>query len=165
MICRCLYGNRWLQGIEMYFGNTKTIAVIGAGAGGLAAAVTAGKKECVATEYAHAAGEKVHAAAGEAHAAGEDAHIIVYEATDKAGRSILASGNGRCNFSNSHILPDDYSNPEYVASVLANLGAATSAVASPPTATAPNPVVSFFEAHGMLDEDMAATRPRPLATQ
>ena len=58
-------------------GEAKTIAIIGGGASGLAAAV--------------AAGEAVRDAEGAAR-------VVVYEAFDRVGRSILATGNGRCNF-------------------------------------------------------------------
>ena len=52
------------------------IAVIGAGASGLAAAVAAA--EC-------------------------GADVTVFEASPRAGRPILATGNGRCNLTNTHI--------------------------------------------------------------
>ncbi|WP_302962887.1 NAD(P)/FAD-dependent oxidoreductase [uncultured Adlercreutzia sp.] len=81
----------------------KTIAIIGGGAAGLAAAV--------------AAAETVRdAGAG----AGSDAEVrvTVYEASDRVGRSILATGNGRCNFSNAVIDASRYRNAAFVEETL-----------------------------------------------
>lgn len=55
---------------------SKTIAVIGAGAAGMTAAI-----------YAARAG----------------AQVTVYERNDRVGKKILATGNGKCNFSNEHM--------------------------------------------------------------
>ncbi len=74
------------------------IAVVGGGAAGLAAAI----------------------AAAEACArAGRPARVAVYEADERVGRSILATGNGRCNFSNAHPDPALYHNAAHVAAALA----------------------------------------------
>ena len=63
------------------------ILVIGGGAGGLAAA----------------------AAAGEA-----GADVTILERSDRVGKKILRTGNGRCNLSNLHISPEAYNRPEFV---------------------------------------------------
>lgn len=60
---------------------SNTIAIIGAGAAGLMAAITAAK-----------AGSKVH----------------LYEQNNKPAKKILASGNGRCNISNTQVSSSDY---------------------------------------------------------
>ena len=73
-------------------GEAKTIAIIGGGASGLAAAV--------------AAGEALRDSEGDAGAV----RVVVYEASDRVGRSILATGNGRCNFSNARPDEGDYRN-------------------------------------------------------
>ncbi len=74
------------------------IAIVGGGAAGLAAAI----------------------AAAEACArAGCPARVAVYEADERVGRSILATGNGRCNFSNAHPDPALYHNAAHVAAALA----------------------------------------------
>ncbi len=67
----------------------KRIAIIGGGAAGLAAAV--------------AAAEAGHV------------QVVVFESADRVGKSILASGNGRCNFSNTHVAADLYHNAGFVA--------------------------------------------------
>ena len=61
----------------------KKIIVIGGGASGLTAAITA--KET---------------------APGAD--VIILEHCDRPGRKILATGNGRCNLSNRNISPENY---------------------------------------------------------
>lgn len=70
------------------------IAVVGGGAAGLVAAIVAAR-------------------AG--------AHVTVFEAKDRVGSSILATGNGRCNISNSGVSPRHYNNPDFVARAFACL--------------------------------------------
>ncbi len=60
----------------------KRVAIIGGGAAGLMAAITA-------------------AAFG--------ARVEVFEQNSRVGKKILASGNGRCNISNTHLSQNDYS--------------------------------------------------------
>ena len=75
-----------------------TIAIIGGGAAGLMAAVQAARAFSKA---------------------GESASVVVYEADDeRVGRSILATGNGRCNISNAHIQASAYHNGEFVSRAL-----------------------------------------------
>ena len=52
-------------------------------------------------------------------AAGID--VVVFERDDRVGRSILATGNGRCNFSNAHPYSDAYHNSSFVEMVFRNL--------------------------------------------
>jgi len=68
---------------------SKTVAIIGAGASGLVAAITAAR-----------AGAKVK----------------VYEKNNKIGKKILATGNGRCNITNQTITKGNYhgDNPSFV---------------------------------------------------
>lgn len=74
---------------------SNTIAIIGAGAAGLMAAITASK-----------AGSKVH----------------LYEQNNKPAKKILASGNGRCNISNTQVSSYDYfgQRPEFSSFALNN---------------------------------------------
>lgn len=57
------------------------IGIIGAGASGLMAAITA---------------------------AGQGADVTLIEKNDREGKKILATGNGKCNFTNRHITENDY---------------------------------------------------------
>ena len=70
------------------------VIIIGAGAAGLMCAIEASKR-----------GRKV----------------LVFEAAEKAGKKILISGGGRCNFTNLHIDPATYlsKNPHFCKSALA----------------------------------------------
>lgn len=76
------------------------IVVIGGGAAGLVASICAAWK-C----------QSLHL----------PAHIALFEAQDRVGRSILATGNGRCNFSNAHISSDVYWNASFVQEVFSAL--------------------------------------------
>lgn len=120
----------------------RRIAVIGGGAAGLAAAIAVGE-EC--------------------RRVGVAAEVVLFEADERVGRSILATGNGRCNFSNAHIAPAVYWNAEFVAEAfdaLAGAGGVTPraddaggesvaeyALANASRAT---PVHDFFAAHGLV---------------
>ena len=71
----------------------KIVAIIGGGASGLMAAIVAAKK-------------------------GHDVHL--FEKNAQVGKKILASGNGRCNISNTHLHVNNYygHNPSFAASTL-----------------------------------------------
>ncbi len=89
----------------------KKLAIIGGGAAGLAAAIAAADELRAGTAMP---GAKV------------DSHgveIVVYEADERVGRSILATGNGRCNFSNAQVDASLYRNAEFVAAAFGALDA------------------------------------------
>ena len=73
------------------------LAIIGAGASGLAAAITAAR-----------AGERV----------------LLLERMPRAGKKILVTGNGRCNLSNTHAAAHDYHNKHFATPSLQAFGAA-----------------------------------------
>ncbi|GDY25292.1 HI0933 family flavoprotein YhiN [Agarivorans sp. Toyoura001] len=70
------------------------VIIIGAGAAGLMCAATAGYR---------------------------GRSVLVIDNAKKAGRKILISGGGRCNFTNQHVAPDNFlcENPHFVKSALA----------------------------------------------
>ena len=72
--------------------------VVGAGAAGLMCAITAGRR---------------------------GRRVLVLDHADKAGKKILISGGGRCNFTNLHCAPDRFlsGNPHFCKSALARFGA------------------------------------------
>lgn len=119
------------------------IVIIGGGASGLAAALAA-------CEQAHRAG---HATP----------RILILEATDKVGRPILRSGNGRCNFSNARIQPEAYNDPDGVGRILEHLAQAAARAGLPEEA--PNPVVGFFERFGLIWREESEGRLYPLANK
>ena len=77
--------------------HAESVAVIGGGASGLVAAITAASAGCAVT---------------------------LFEQSDRVGRKILASGNGRCNITNTAPEPSDYfgSDPDFVAPALSAFG-------------------------------------------
>lgn len=93
----------------------KKIAIIGGGAAGLAAAVFAGRVVCAMKASASARASDNETDDLEDRAI----RITIYEVSDRIGRPILASGNGRCNFSNAHIDPAEYRNGDFAAEALA----------------------------------------------
>lgn len=90
------------------------VGIIGGGASGMMAAVTA-------------------ASCG--------AKVTILEHTDRIGRKILSTGNGKCNFTNLRISEDDYygNHPSFVASALSAFG--------------PEDMVRFLEDHGILTQE------------
>ena len=79
----------------------KRIAIIGGGAAGLAAAIAAGDR---------------------ARELGVSVEVAIYERDDRVGRSILATGNGRCNFSNLELEIGEYRNADFVKRVFESAG-------------------------------------------
>lgn len=69
----------------------RRVAVIGGGAGGLCAAIAAGR-------------------------AGAD--VLLFEQANRVGKKLLKTGNGRCNLSNRNVSPAHYNHPDFVADVL-----------------------------------------------
>lgn len=74
-------GKRKVSGMDRKENAVKKVAVIGGGAAGMMAAITAGR--CGAL-------------------------VTVYERNDRVGKKILATGNGKCNFSNRNLGREDY---------------------------------------------------------
>lgn len=68
------------------------VVIIGGGAAGLTAAIVAAR---------------------------DDADVTILEGGARVGRKVLASGNGRCNLSNSAVSPRGYNHPEFVEPMLA----------------------------------------------
>ena len=75
----------------------KRVAVVGGGASGLAAAISA------------------------AHAGAE---VELFERDARVGKPVLKTGNGRCNLTNMHVAPRDYNAPDFVAPLLERWDAA-----------------------------------------
>lgn len=71
------------------------VAIIGGGPAGLVAAISAGRL---------------------------GANVTVFEASDRIGKKILATGNGRCNMSNSGLNPEAYKHPDFVRPVFDRFG-------------------------------------------
>ena len=137
-----------------YNGAMETLAIIGGGASGLAAAVAA------------AAHLRVHALRGPDRFA-LPMNIVVYERDDRVGRSILATGNGRCNFSNASIDPGLYYNGEFVAEVFAALEerAAHSGALQPGDLPHADAVHALFVVLGLVWREEGGGRQYPRANK
>lgn len=133
----------------------KRIVIIGGGAAGLAAAVSAG-------EYIRSNAL--------------DVEVALFEQDERVGRSILATGNGRCNISNSRAGVDAASafyNGEFVARVLAHLqgrieGAGDAGAGAFDRFGAPDqadPVFRFFSDRGLAFREESGGRLYPAANK
>ena len=65
---------------------TRTIAVIGGGASGMMAAITAAR---------------------------QGAAVTIYESKERLGKKLLATGNGKCNYTNLHRTDKTGSQPDF----------------------------------------------------
>ncbi len=132
----------------------RTIVIVGAGAAGMAAAIAA------------------------AEAGGPGVRVVLCEATDRVGRTVLATGNGRCNFSNARLawdatagapcgcdLDSRYRNGEFVGRVLAAAEAAFPPRDALPFAEVGCAVTRFFADHGLLWREEGEGRLYPLANK
>ena len=110
----------------------KTIAIIGGGAAGLAAAITAAS---VLQRTGHAA------------------RILLVERLDRVGKKILATGNGRCNLTNTCLSPSDHhsSQPDAVKTVLSQYP--------------PKKIMDFFAEIGLLCKVQADGKTYPYSFQ
>lgn len=169
LAARCGAGER---GPWRIMSRMETIAIIGGGAAGLAAAIAA------ARAVAPLGGAT-------------DTEVVVFESDERVGRSILATGNGRCNFSNAQVDAGEYRNAPFVAKTLdalaahADPGASASRAASVaseaastageasrsaanPAAGSPrasDPVHAFFADLGLMWREEGEGRLYPLANK
>ena len=106
------------------------IAIIGGGASGLCCAVTVAER---------------------ALKQGIKADVTVYEAKDRVGKKILATGNGRCNMLNCFARAEDYSSPSFVRDILSRY--------------TPEYTRRFFEDMGLYTREDEEGRVYPLSNQ
>lgn len=100
--------------------------------------------------------------------AGAQAHVALFEADDeRVGRSILATGNGRCNISNAHIDPSVYRNADFVAAALVALQRAYASECGKTIAqtAAANPVLERFAELGLCVREESEGRLYPQANK
>ena len=132
-----------------YHGGMKKLMIRGGGAAGLAAAVAA-------ADALRARGVRVGADAG---ADGVD--VAVCEADERVGRSILATGNGRCNFSNAQVDAAAYRNAAFVGAALDELRRAGGLRGG----DGADPVHAFFADLGLVWREEGEGRLYPLANK
>ena len=125
----------------------ETIAIIGGGASGLMAAVEASLA---------------------LRQAGAVAHVALFEADpERVGRSILATGNGRCNISNACISADAYRNRAFVKQALMHLQSACVAErgATCMRTLEASPVLERFADMGLVTREESEGRLYPMANK
>ena len=125
----------------------ETIAIIGGGASGLMAAVEASLA---------------------LRQAGAVAHVALFEADpERIGRSILATGNGRCNISNACISADAYRNQAFVEQALMHLQSAYVAErgATSMRTLGTNLVLERFADMGLVTREESEGRLYPMANK
>lgn len=113
----------------------KEIAIIGGGAAGLACAI---------------------AASVSARLQGHAASVRVFERDERVGRSILATGNGRCNFSNAALDVGAYRNTAFVEEAFAALAQVSGLE---------NAVLALFSDCGLVWREESEGRLYPLANK
>jgi hypothetical protein len=123
-----------------------SIAIIGGGAAGLAASVAAAEtlRDAGALPYS----------------------VRIFEANDRVGKTILATGNGRCNITNTYIEKGAYCNAPFVEAVLN----ATDEAARPRGYLAsslgePRAILNFFASCGLVIREEGEGRKYPLANK
>ncbi len=126
--------------------DAKKIAIIGGGAAGLAASI---------------------AAAREVKRTGACADVVVFERDDRVGRSILATGNGRCNFSNANPDAAFYHNASFVGAVFEAVEReyAEGGNVTLSGGFSQNAVLRFFDGLGLLWREESEGRLYPMANK
>ncbi|MBQ8292200.1 MAG: aminoacetone oxidase family FAD-binding enzyme [Bacilli bacterium] len=78
----------------------------------------------------------------------EQVKVTLLERLDKIGKKILASGNGRCNFTNEAVDKNKYNNPDFVKNALEVFGY--------------QETISFFEELGLISKVLTEGRVYPV---
>ena len=102
----------------------ESIVIIGGGASGLMAAIIAARNH---------------------------ARVTILERNNRIGKKILATGNGRCNFTNAFASKEHYNHPEFVESIFKQHSAIDS--------------ITFFESLGIAHKIEEAGKTYPLSDQ
>lgn len=102
----------------------KNVVIVGGGASGLIASIMV-KKEL-----------------------GSDVKVIILERLDRVGKKLLATGNGRCNFSNELMSDNKYNNPDFVHYLLKRFGYTET--------------LDFFEELGLMSKVLTEGRVYPI---
>lgn len=79
---------------------------------------------------------------------GSDVKVVILERLDRVGKKLLATGNGRCNFSNELMSDNKYNNPDFVHYLLKRFGYTET--------------LNFFEELGLMSKVLTEGRVYPL---
>lgn len=93
--------------------------------------------------------------------------VVIYEADERVGRSILATGNGRCNFSNANIDAAVYRNAAFVGDAMSALQSQHCESRGKTTAQTlrEDPVQEWFARAGLMWREEGEGRLYPLANK
>lgn len=81
-------------------------------------------------------------------ALGNSVEVIILERLEKVGKKLLATGNGRCNFTNELMCDSKFNNPEFVYHLFKRFGYSET--------------VSFFEELGLVSKVLSEGRAYPV---
>lgn len=81
-------------------------------------------------------------------ALGNSVEVIILERLEKVGKKLLATGNGRCNFTNELMCDSKFNNPEFVYHLFKRFGYSET--------------VSFFDELGLVSKVLAEGRAYPV---
>ncbi len=81
-------------------------------------------------------------------ALGNSVEVVILERLEKVGKKLLATGNGRCNFTNELMCDSKFNNPEFVYHLFKRFGYSET--------------VSFFEELGLVSKVLAEGRTYPV---
>lgn len=77
----------------------------------------------------------------------EAINVTILERLEKIGKKILATGNGKCNFTNKNLAPKKYNNPKFVTPTLSKYGY--------------KEIVKYLESIGLLSKEISEGRMYP----
>mgnify|MGYP003290814278 CR=1 FL=1 len=77
----------------------------------------------------------------------EMVNVTIVERLEKMGKKILATGNGKCNFTNKNLSPRRYNNPKFVTPTLSTYGH--------------KEIVEYLESIGLLSKEISEGRMYP----
>lgn len=77
----------------------------------------------------------------------EMVNVTIVERLEKIGKKILATGNGKCNFTNKNLSPRRYNNPKFVTPTLSKYGY--------------KEIVEYLETIGLLSKEISEGRMYP----
>ena len=77
----------------------------------------------------------------------EMVNVTIVERLEKMGKKILATGNGKCNFTNKNLSPRRYNNPKFVTPTLSKYGY--------------KEIVEYLESIGLLSKEISEGRMYP----
>ena len=79
--------------------------------------------------------------------ANEEINVTIVERLERVGKKLLATGNGKCNFTNKNVAAKKYNNPKFVGPVLKKYNS--------------KDIITYFESLGLLSKEISEGRIYP----